>query len=44
MVTNRIFASGNLVAGFSVNLKEKGFKGLRDFSALIRYFSKEDAQ
>ena len=44
MVTNRIFTSGNLIAGFSVDLKESGFKGLSDFSALIRYFSKEDGQ
>jgi len=35
MVTNKIFKSKNLLAGFSVDYAEKGFKGIRDFSKLI---------
>ena len=35
MVTNKIFKSGNLLAGFSVDYLEKGFKGIRDFIELI---------
>ena len=36
MVTAKVFQSGNLSAGFSVNYMEKGFKGIRDFRRLIR--------
>ncbi len=36
MVTNRIFKSGNLLAGFSVDFVEKGFRGIRDYLALLR--------
>ena len=35
MVTNRIFQSGNRLAGFSVDFWEKGFKGIKDFQKLI---------
>jgi hypothetical protein len=35
MVTNKIFRSGNLLAGYSVDIGEKGFKGIRDFRMLI---------
>ena len=35
MVTNRIFKSGNLLAGFSVELDKKGFQGIRDFRMLL---------
>ena len=35
MVTNKIFKSGNLQAGFSVDYKEKGFQGIRDFFKLV---------
>ncbi len=34
MVTNKIFRSGNLLAGFSVDFAEKGFRGIRDFVRL----------
>ena len=34
MVTNRIFASGNTLAGVSVDFKKKGFKGIKGFAAL----------
>ena len=47
MVTNRIFQSGNTLAGFSVDFREKGFKGLKDFKMLIeaeknRQWEKQD--
>ena len=35
MVTNAIFKSGNMLAGFSVNYFENGFKGIKDFKKLI---------
>ena len=35
MVTNKIFRSGNLLAGFSVDYAEKGFRGIRDFIRLV---------
>ena len=35
MVTNRIFRSGNKLAGFSVDYRKKGFKGIRDYQKLV---------
>ena len=35
MVTNRIYKSGNLLAGYSVDYNEKGFRGIRDFMKLV---------
>lgn len=35
MVTNRIYTSGNLLAGYSVDYAEKGFKGIKDFMKLV---------
>ena len=35
MVTNKIFMSGNLLAGISVDYKEKGLKGIRDYFRII---------
>lgn len=35
MVTNKIFLSGNLLAGFSVDYWKSGFKGIKDFQKLI---------
>ena len=35
MVTNKIFKSGNLLAGFSVDFREMGFAGIKDFWKLI---------
>ena len=34
MVTNRIFISGSLIAGFSIDFREKGFAGIKDFQKL----------
>lgn len=36
MVTNRIFASGNRLAGRSIDYNESGFKGIKDFADLLR--------
>ncbi len=35
MVTNKIFSSGNMLAGFSVDITKKGFGGIKDFRALM---------
>lgn len=35
MVTNRIFMSGNLTAGFSIDYQRFGFKGIRDYRRLV---------
>ena len=35
MVTNRIFTSGNNLAGVSVEYDKKGFRGIRDFRKLL---------
>lgn len=35
MVTNKIFKSKNLMAGFSVDYQGKGFQGIRDFKKLV---------
>ena len=35
MVTGLIFQSGNRLAGFSVDYRKKGFRGIRDFRRLI---------
>ncbi len=35
MVTNRIFTSGNRLAGVSVDFRQKGFRGMKDFADLV---------
>ena len=35
MVTNRIFQTGNKLAGYSVEYSKKGFRGIKDFRMLI---------
>lgn len=37
MVTNKIFISKNLLAGFSVDYKKMGFRGIRDFAKLVEF-------
>ena len=34
LVTNKIFISGSLLAGFSIDFEKKGFKGIKDFRIL----------
>ena len=36
MVTNKVFRSGNLLTGISVDFEQKGFRGIRDFYTLVR--------
>lgn len=36
MVTNRIFVSGSMLAGVSVDFNANGFRGIRDFRKLIK--------
>ena len=35
MVTNKIYKSGNMLAGFSADFAEKGFVGIKDFKKLV---------
>ena len=42
MVTDRIFRSGNLMAGFSVDYGRKGFRGIRDFRKLVEQIEREE--
>lgn len=37
MVTNKIFTSGSKLAGYSIDYKTKGFKGMKDYKHLINY-------
>lgn len=37
MVTNKIFMSQNLLAGFSVDYQKMGFRGIRDFAKLVEF-------
>ena len=41
MVTHKIFESGNILAGLSVDYRRKGFKGIRDFRKLIERYGGE---
>lgn len=36
MVTNRIYRSGNKLAGYSIDYETKGFRGVRDYAKLIQ--------
>ena len=42
MVTNAVFRSGSLLAGFSVDFAEKGFRGIRDYRKLLDRRKEED--
>lgn len=35
MVTNKIFSSGNSLAGFSIDYQKKGFGGIKDYMKLV---------
>jgi hypothetical protein len=41
MVTNRIFTSGNNLAGISVDFSRRGFRGIKDFYKLVKRHLKE---
>ena len=36
MVTRKIFESGNLLAGISIDYEEVGFKGMKEFKRLVK--------
>ena len=36
MVTNRIYKSGNKLAGFSIDYDKRGFKGMKDYKRLVK--------
>ena len=42
MVVNRIWSSGNPLAGRSIDYDEKGFAGIKDFLPLIGYLRGDD--
>ena len=44
MVTNAIFRSGNLLAGFSVDFGKKGFRGIRDYRKLLAASEEDEKQ
>ena len=44
MVTNAIFKSGSLLAGYSVDYNAKGFEGIRDYMKLVIQVEKERRQ
>ena len=35
MVTNKIFTSGNILAGFSIDYNKKGFRGIKAYKKLV---------
>lgn len=43
MVTNKIYKSGNPLAGYSVDFDEKGFRGIRDYFKLVERAEKEQS-
>ena len=42
MVTNKIYTSGNLLAGFSIDYNTKGFAGIRDYLKLVKERMRQD--
>ncbi len=40
MVTNRIFTSGNPLAGVSVDFEKSGFSGIKDFRKLVKEYGR----
>jgi hypothetical protein len=43
MVTNKIYRSGNLLAGFSVEYSKHGFGGIRDYIKLVKESKRQQA-
>jgi len=44
MVTNKIFISGSLLAGISVDFNRRGFRGIRDFRKLVEEAAKTEVE
>ena len=36
MITNKIFRSGNKLAGYSIESRKRGFRGIKDYKKLIK--------
>lgn len=43
MVTNKIYKSGNMLAGFSIDYSKKGFRGIRDYMKLVKNSNRKSA-
>jgi len=43
MVTNKIYKSGNMLAGFSIDYSKKGFRGIRDYMKLVKNSKRKSA-
>lgn len=41
MVTNKIYKSGNLLAGYSIDYNEKGFRGMKEYAKLVEASGKD---
>ena len=41
MITNRIFQTGSLLAGISLDYEETGFGGIRDYIRLVQRVGEE---
>ena len=41
MVTNKIYNSGNKIAGYSLEYRKMDLRGIKDYKKLVRYFRKE---
>ena len=35
MITNKIFTSGNILAGFSIDYNKQGFRGIKAYKKLV---------
>ena len=44
MVTNKVFSSGNLLMGISVDYMKEGLRGIRAYHKLIRIGEERDAK
>ena len=42
MVTNKIFSSGNSLAGLSIDYRKKGFGGIKDYMTLVKADLRDD--
>ena len=43
MITNKIYRSGNILAGFSVEYDKKGFGGIKDYFKLVKESMRQEA-
>ena len=43
MITNKIYRSVNILAGFSVEYDKKGFGGIKDYLKLVKESMRQEA-